>query len=226
MAHAIIEAGAPALLLNGVTDMVRLAQATGRSDSAARVTREIEAMTGRTASPIVAAMAGWVQGLTEADAAAGAAKAEAAADLLAAHRRVPEAARARHDAAVLAARGGATDDARRLAGEAFLVYDQLGAQHLHQRLRSALRAHGVAMRPRRSAPRPTHGWESLTPSEATIVDLAGQGLTNTQIAERLYVSRRTVESHLGRIYAKLDLSTRAQLVAATARRGADGISPS
>lgn len=54
-----------------------------------------------------------------------------------------------------------------------------------------------------------------------MVALAGQGLTNTQIAERLYISRRTVESHLGRVYTKLDLSTRAQLVAATARRSPD-----
>lgn len=51
------------------------------------------------------------------------------------------------------------------------------------------------------------------------LDLAGEGLTNTEIAERLYVSRRTIESHLGRVYAKLDLTTRAQLVAAAARRG-------
>ena len=46
---------------------------------------------------------------------------------------------------------------------------------------------------------------------------APNGITNTEIGERLYVSRRTVESHLGRVYAKLDLSTRAQLVAAAMR---------
>jgi DNA-binding CsgD family transcriptional regulator/tetratricopeptide (TPR) repeat protein len=226
MAAAIIEAGAPALLLTGATDVVRLAQATGRTASAARVVGQIEAMTRRTASPIVAALACWARALTEdgADAAERAGDAggiEAAADLLAAHGRVPEAARARHDAAVLAARRGASSDARRLATQAFVVYDQLGAEQLHRRLRSELRACGLAMRPRRSPPRPTDGWDSLTTSESTIVDLAGRGLTNTQIGERLYVSRRTVESHLGRVYAKLRLSTRAQLVAASARRATD-----
>ena len=217
--QAIMDAEAPALLLNGATDMVRLAQATGRTDSVARVAGQIEAMTRRTASPVVAAMARWMRGLTGdgVSGAGGWGEIEAAADQLAAHGRVPEAARARHDAAVIAARSGETSDARRLAGQAFLVYDQLGAQQLHGRLRSELRAAGLVMRPRRSPPRPSHGWDSLTASESTVVDLAGRGLTNTQIAERLYISRRTVESHLGRVYAKLRLSTRAQLVAATAR---------
>jgi DNA-binding CsgD family transcriptional regulator len=56
---------------------------------------------------------------------------------------------------------------------------------------------------RRSSRRParaTHGWASLTASEQTIVSLVGEGLTNTEIGERLYISRRTVESpHLGRL---------------------------
>ena len=54
----------------------------------------------------------------------------------------------------------------------------------------------------------------LTASEEAIVELVGQGLTNTEIGRRLFVSRRTVESHLGRVYPKLGLSSRAQPVAA------------
>jgi len=214
LADAVIDAAAPALLLNAAADTVRLALATERPGCAARVAGELDAMTRRTASPVVLAIATWVRGLIASDAGA----IEAAAGRLAAHRRRPEAARAHHDAAVAAAGRGATDDARRLAALAFALYDTLGAEHHHRRLRSDLRAHGVTVRPRRSPPRPTRGWASLTASESTIVDLAGQGLANTQIAERLYVSRRTVESHLGRVYAKLELSTRAQLVAAIARR--------
>ena len=207
---AVVEAGAPALLLNGGSDMVRLALATGRVDSATRVTAALGELTHRTASPVVAAIAGWAHGLVAGDPAGIA----AAADQLAARRRVPESARARHDAAVVAARAGDASETRRLAKDAFALYDSLGAQQLHLRLRSELRSCGLALRPRRSPPRPTHGWDSLTASERTIVELAGEGLTNTEIAERLYVSRRTVESHLGRVYAKLHLSTRSQLVVA------------
>jgi DNA-binding CsgD family transcriptional regulator len=163
---------------------------------------------------VVTALAAWTAGLV----AGAPGPIEEAGERLAACGRGPEAAQARHDAAVTAARAGAPDEARRLATPAFVTYDALGAQHLHRRLRAELRQHGVMVRPRRTPPRAQSGWESLTLSESTVVDLAGEGLTNTQIAEQLYVSRRTVESHLGRIYTKLELSTRAQLVAATARR--------
>lgn len=240
IAQALIEARAPALLLTGAPDMVRLAVITGRTEHAARVVAELDAMTRRTASPVVAAVARWTRALVDesqdpdhagnsdnsgdadrADRADRSNAIEAAADQLAARGRLPEAARAWHDAAVYAVRRGRSREGRRLATRAFEVYDRLGAHHWHRRLRSDLRAHDVVMRPRRGPPRPSYGWESLTASESAIVDLAGQGLTNTEIAARLFVSRRTVESHLGRIYTKLGLSSRAQLVAAIARRRAE-----
>lgn len=214
MARAVIAAHAPALLLNCAADLVRLARRTGRTDVASAVADQLDAMTRRTASPVVAAIARWVYGLI----AGSAEDIEAAAEQLSAQGRLPEAGRAWHDAAVVAAAHGQTGVARRLATQAFRAYDHLGAEHLHRRLRSELRAHDLVMRPRRAPPRPTQGWDSLTSSEATVVDLAGQGLTNTQIAERLYISRRTVESHLGRVYAKLHLSTRAQLITTIAHR--------
>jgi DNA-binding CsgD family transcriptional regulator len=68
---------------------------------------------------------------------------------------------------------------------------------------------------------PLTGRASLTASEQTIVSLVGEGLTNTEIGERLYVYRRTVESHLGRVYVKLGLATRGQRVSADVRQ-ADG----
>ncbi|HKA04670.1 MAG TPA: helix-turn-helix transcriptional regulator [Acidimicrobiales bacterium] len=73
------------------------------------------------------------------------------------------------------------------------------------------------LRPRRTTPRPDHGWDSLTPSEQTIVQLVGDGLTDTEIADRLSVSRRTAELHRGRVDTKLALATRAQLVVAATR---------
>jgi DNA-binding NarL/FixJ family response regulator len=54
---------------------------------------------------------------------------------------------------------------------------------------------------------------SLTPTEERVVDLVVEGLTNPQIGERLYVSPRTVQTHLAHIFAKLGISTRTQLAA-------------
>ena len=59
--------------------------------------------------------------------------------------------------------------------------------------------------------RPTSGWASLTPAELDVVRLVSQGLGNNDIATRLFVSPRTVQSHLTHVYAKLGLTSRIQL---------------
>jgi DNA-binding CsgD family transcriptional regulator len=109
---------------------------------------------------------------------------------------------------------GDQHDARRHARIAFAGYEGLRAQQLHARLRAELRSHGVSMRPRRSPPRPATGWDALTDTERRIVELVGDGLANGTIAEQLFVSRRTVESHLARVYQKLGFPRRAQLALA------------
>ncbi|PSO52825.1 MAG: hypothetical protein BRC31_03925 [Actinobacteria bacterium QS_5_72_10] len=68
------------------------------------------------------------------------------------------------------------------------------------------------------AGRPATGWASLTPTEAQVADLAAEGLTNPEIGARLFVSRRTVQSHLANAYAKLGISSRRQLRDAAAGR--------
>ncbi|MGH9148903.1 MAG: response regulator transcription factor, partial [Acidimicrobiales bacterium] len=75
------------------------------------------------------------------------------------------------------------------------------------------------VRHRRGRTRPLGaGWASLTPTELRVARLAAEGLTNRQIGERLFVSARTVETHLGHAFAKLGLTTRAQLASEVARR--------
>jgi DNA-binding CsgD family transcriptional regulator len=66
--------------------------------------------------------------------------------------------------------------------------------------------------------RPSRGWESLTPTELRVVDLVADGLTNPQIGERMFISRGTVKVHLSHIFAKLNMSSRAELAAEAARR--------
>ena len=65
--------------------------------------------------------------------------------------------------------------------------------------------------------RPAKGWASLTPTERDVVRLVGEGLANKDIAARLFVSPRTVESHLTHVYTKLALSSRVQLAQEAAR---------
>jgi DNA-binding CsgD family transcriptional regulator len=78
---------------------------------------------------------------------------------------------------------------------------------------------GYARRARGERRRPSFGWESLTPTELQVVQLAAQGLSNAAIAERLFVARGTVKTHLEHVYAKLGLRGRTELAAAVVRRG-------
>ena len=89
------------------------------------------------------------------------------------------------------------------------VADACGAGPLADRARQELRAAGG--RPRR--PRVT-GASALTPSERRIARMAADGLSNPEIAQALFVTKKTVETHLGNAYRKLDIQSRAQLPAA------------
>jgi predicted ATPase/class 3 adenylate cyclase/DNA-binding CsgD family transcriptional regulator len=82
---------------------------------------------------------------------------------------------------------------------------------------SAEEAIAYAQRGRGERKRPASGWESLTPTERDVVRLVSEGLTNADIAARLFISPRTVQTHLTHIYTKLGLTSRVQLVQETAR---------
>jgi len=71
---------------------------------------------------------------------------------------------------------------------------------------------------RRSRRRPATGWESLTEAEMDVVRLVTAGMTNRQIAERLYVSPRTIQSHVSHIMRKLGIARRSEIAAETSRR--------
>jgi DNA-binding CsgD family transcriptional regulator len=59
--------------------------------------------------------------------------------------------------------------------------------------------------------RPASGWDSLTPTERSVVELAALGLTNPEIGTRLYIGRGTVKTHLAHVYAKLGVANRTEL---------------
>jgi DNA-binding CsgD family transcriptional regulator len=81
-----------------------------------------------------------------------------------------------------------------------------GALSLERRARSELAA--VGLRPGTAAP---SGADSLTPSERRVVELAAAGGTNREIAQTLFVTEKTVETHLARAFRKLDITSRRQL---------------
>jgi predicted ATPase/DNA-binding CsgD family transcriptional regulator len=79
-------------------------------------------------------------------------------------------------------------------------------------------AAAYAARARGPRRRPDTGWESLTPTERSVVELAVEGLSNPEIASRLFVSRGTVKTHLAHVYAKLHIANRTELARAAAER--------
>jgi DNA-binding NarL/FixJ family response regulator len=74
-----------------------------------------------------------------------------------------------------------------------------------------------AQRGRGERKRPASGWASLTPAELDVVRLVSDGLANNDIATRLFVSPRTVQTHLTHVYTKLGLTSRMQLAQEAAR---------
>jgi DNA-binding CsgD family transcriptional regulator len=119
--------------------------------------------------------------------------------------RRPMLAATQADASVLIRRAGRAADAERLGQEAFDLWTALGAD-----ADAAAVAAGLRRVPRRTA-RPSVGFGALTATERRVVGLVADGLPNAAIATRLFVSRRTVESHVSAAYRKLGVSTRVEL---------------
>ena len=101
-------------------------------------------------------------------------------------------------------------DSRPHLREAVELAHRCGAQPLAERARTELVASGA--RPRRVA---LSGVESLTASELRVCQLAADGMSNAEIAQALFVTRRTVETHLGNAYRKLEITSRAELASAS-----------
>ena len=128
-----------------------------------------------------------------------------------------ELALACEDAGAAFARQGDVDRARPLLDQAIAIYERLDAARDLARAEAALREAGIRRGRRGTRGRPQTGWQSLTPAERAVADLVAEGLSNPQIGERLYISRRTVQTHLAHVFAKLDITSRAQLAALVAQ---------
>jgi DNA-binding CsgD family transcriptional regulator len=194
-------------------DLVRMALASGDRPRALSVTEELERVAVCGQTPTARGIALRCRGLLD-----------DSPDILlasvAAHRSGPrpyQLAAACEDAGIALQRAARPNEAVPLLNNAVDAYEQLNAARDLARVQSVLRTLGI--RRRRHAPRrPSFGWESLTPTELRVVGLAAEGLTNGRIAERLFVSRRTVATHLEHVFQKLGYANRVELAAEATRR--------
>jgi DNA-binding CsgD family transcriptional regulator len=117
-----------------------------------------------------------------------------------------EHARALVDFGAAIRRAGRPANARGPLRRGYELAGRCGAKALAERSMQELLAAGA--RPRRTA---LSGVESLTPSELRVAELAAGGMTNREIAQAVFVTEKTVETHLGRVYSKLAIAARVEL---------------
>ena len=104
-------------------------------------------------------------------------------------------------------RAGLRRDARDQLRAALEVFERLGAVLWAARAQSELRASGETLRRREG-----HEAEQLTPQELQIALHVAEGKANKEVGAALFLSHKTVEFHLTRIYRKLDVNSRAELI--------------
>ncbi len=127
-------------------------------------------------------------------------------------------ASALEDLALVKIREANTIEAVAALDRALTIHTQAGAQWDAARIRRRLRRLGI--RRRTSIPdRPKTGWEALTSAERAVAQLAADGSTNREIAERLFISPHTVNTHLRHVFEKLGINSRIALSRIAESRG-------
>jgi DNA-binding CsgD family transcriptional regulator/tetratricopeptide (TPR) repeat protein len=125
--------------------------------------------------------------------------------------RSVELAQALEDAAVVLIDAGRNEEAQPLYDEAQAMYERMGALRHARRAAARVRSRGVHRGVRGPRRRPLTGSRSLTATEARVLELVRAGHTNSEIAQRLFISRRTVETHVSHVLGKLGAANRREL---------------
>jgi DNA-binding CsgD family transcriptional regulator len=112
------------------------------------------------------------------------------------------------------------DRARAAFSSSVEIYSSLGAAPEVARLEATFRGHGIRRGPRAKHRQARSGWESLTPTEAKVAGLVEAGMSNPEIAAKLFLSPRTVATHVSHILKKLDMHTRTDIAREAALRTA------
>ena len=194
-------------VLDRVIFSARVASAGGDAGLRARVLQAIDLLEReRPAVPLFTGVAGYARGILERDAQA----LVAAADVLQPLSRPLLYAAAAEDAGAELARTDHPAKAVDQLNAAFDTYLHHEALADARRVGRELRRLGVERRIV-SHPRAKTGWDSLTDSELTVINLIAQGATNRDVAEQLHLSLHTVKTHVHNAFAKLGINSRAQL---------------
>jgi DNA-binding NarL/FixJ family response regulator len=133
--------------------------------------------------------------------------------------RLLESALACEDAADVLGRAARVNEARPLFEDVAARYTQMDAAWDAARVASRMRSLGMRRGSRGSRQRSKVGWDALTPSERAVVELVAHGLSNPDIAERLFLSRHTIKAHVSSALAKLQMTSRIELARAAIQRG-------
>ena len=128
-------------------------------------------------------------------------------------------AHAHENAAVLLADAGRKADARRALYAATGLYSRMGASWDTARAVARVRPYGIRLGVRGRRNRPKTGWAALTDTERKVAVLITEGCSNSDIAAQMFLSRRTIQSHVSSILAKLDLRSRHEVAAGMPRTG-------
>ncbi len=194
-------------------DVVRLALATGDLASAEAATEACVAEARRQRLPPTYGAALHCRGLLAADPIllldAATTFDRIALPLFRAH--------ALENAAVLLAGRGDTEAARVTYADAVQIYTGLDAAWDILRADTRLRPLGIRRGSRGPRRRPVTGWRALTPTEIKIAELVAEGRSNPDIAAGLFLSRRTVQSHVSHILAKLGAHSRIDIAREASR---------
>ncbi|WP_328401774.1 helix-turn-helix transcriptional regulator [Nocardia sp. NBC_00403] len=188
-------------------DLARLAVMTNRLDIASKVTAAAEALEARYFTHSRHATAALCRGLAESSIEL---VAEAVESFRCAGRPWYE-GQANENLAVLLASNGRLDEARSALERAIELYTRFEAEWDIARAEARLRDFGIRRGRRGPRNRPKTGWDALTPTERKVVALIAQGRSNSDIATRMFLSPRTVQSHVSSILTKLNLQSRVQV---------------